>query len=237
MGKGRGLGCVAPAAFASAHRAASLPTFSAWSHWAAVMAGPLQKFCVPFATFCDPETCVTGPHMSTADHDTPLTQRHVRMLQDGATVLCPAVSLHVGDTTPEGTQRKMHSGPQGTAGNRTECNTAARCWGIQHTAQGRTRLTVHQRHEQRKDRTVYARLGGGGGQKLRRCTGWYCQASAVDRISRRWATGAGASPRFCTRPPPPVEVGRRPLGGAIGGGGGGQSGGSVGGGSQVGHLI
>mmetsp|Transcript_84623 Transcript_84623/g.141087 ORF Transcript_84623/g.141087 Transcript_84623/m.141087 type:complete len:210 (-) Transcript_84623:88-717(-) len=43
---------VGSAAFASAHRAASLPTFSAWSHWAAVMAGPLQKFCVPFATLC-----------------------------------------------------------------------------------------------------------------------------------------------------------------------------------------
>ena len=33
------------------------------------------------------------------------------------------------------------------------------------------------------------------------------------------ATG-GTSPRFCTRLPPPVEVGRRPPGGGGGGGGG-----------------
>ena len=53
----------------------------------------------------------------------------------------------------------------------------------------------------------------------------------------------GASPRFCTRLPPPVEVGRRPQGGGGGGGGGGgaleggvQGGAMGGGGGREGQL-
>ena len=86
-----------------------------------------------------------------------------------------------------------------------------------------------------------ARYAPRGGTRLQGPIGYAYSAPPLRLLlPTGWNTG-GTSPRFCTRLPPPVEVGRRPLGGGggrhwRGGSGRGDGGGGGGGGSRAPEL-